>query len=175
MCAKADDHRPVSVKVSVPVRPRSFVKHRRVVTYDRKAVGVIDNDVCFKAAMSVCPVVPYDVDSHSQAHIVEKQTVAALEWAYPVGKGKKKRSEMLGDDVFALIVTQGMYKSSLRKVNREIKRQCLSFCFLSLRFYTVLLLSCFVLVFRSVLSILCVMIQPLASLAKGKHITRLCL
>ena len=84
MCAKADDHRPVSIKVVVPVRPRSAVRNRRVVSYDRHAVGTLDNDASFKVAMSVCPVVPYDVDFHSQAHIVESHIVSALEWAYPL-------------------------------------------------------------------------------------------
>ena len=86
MCAKADDHRPISLKVTVPLRPRSTVKSRRVVPYDRKAVGPIDNDACFSAAMKLCPIIPFDVDSHSQAHIVEQHVVSAMSWAYPLNK-----------------------------------------------------------------------------------------
>ena len=90
MCAKSDDHRPISLKVTIPMRPRSVVKARRAALYDCKAVGVIDNDTCCVAAMALCLVDPYDVDSHPHVHIIEQHVVSAMAWAYPLIRPKIK-------------------------------------------------------------------------------------
>ena len=59
---------------------------------------------------------------------------------------------IIGDDVLELIVTQGVYKASLRKANREIKRQCLRFCFSFIK----TLYKAVAFVFRPRLPVVCV-------------------
>ena len=119
-----DDHRPIAITVKIPPKAATAVKKRRVLKYDRSKIGDLDCDAKFIAVVQVmCPTVPYYVDSHSHVHIVCMFINATLAWAYPKKVGPVKRSSLIGDDVFELVVTQGKYKADLRRSNRTIMRQ----------------------------------------------------
>ena len=75
------------------------------------------------------PNIPYNVESHFHASIVIGFINGAIFWAYPEDSGPKQRSNKCGDDVFALVILQGKYKADVRRINREIGRQALYYCF----------------------------------------------